>query len=287
MLNLFEQLKTIDDSESLLEATEKTTDPEKQKLWERFYEQYEKVIGTLSSVVDDLKSNKEEQREYNKGKEYLDKLINYYKAIERLIIRGEDGSDTLDIEESIKTAEKYIRAAQSFINRHTEGSDKSSETNNKDDNQEVETKPAVDENTVKRFIELSKRLNKQLFFKDKNGSMKRVAPSKYDTITAEYLSHIYVNKTGKEEGCLATIIPQLKQENLIEAIQDIFKEKTYMTNFVNLQEAELVDRPREVGSSYKYPAIPLTYREELKKQGFVQGRRASEWIKDYKGYTIW
>lgn len=152
--------------------------------------------------------------------------------------------------------------------------------------EESQSKPAVDENTVKRFIELSKRLNKQLFFKDKNGSMKRVAPSKYDTITAEYLSHIYVNKTGKEEGCLATIIPQLKQENLIEAIQDIFKEKTYMTNSVNLQEAELVDRPREVGVSYKYPTIPLTYRDELKKQGFVQGRTVTNWLKDYKGYTI-
>ena len=69
--------------------------------------------------------------------------------------------------------------------------------------EESQSKPAVDENTVKRFIELSKRLNKQLFFKDKNGSMKRVAPSKYDTITLENFSHIYINKTGKEEGCLS------------------------------------------------------------------------------------
>ena len=153
--------------------------------------------------------------------------------------------------------------------------------------EENQSAPTVDENTVKRFIQLSKRLNKQLFFKDKNGSMKRVAPSKYDTITAEHLSDIYVNKTGKEEGCLAAIIPQLKQENLIEAIQNIFKEKTYMTNSVNLQEAELVDRPREVGTAYKYPTIPITVRDELKKQGFVQGRYTADWLKEYKGYTIW
>ena len=66
-----------------------------------------------------------------------------------------------------------------------------------------------------------------------------------------------------------------------------FKGNNYnMSNYPNLYEAELVDRPREVGTSYKYPSIPLTYRDELKKQGFVQGRRASEWLKDYKGYNI-
>lgn len=279
-MNIFEQLNKLDDNKSLLEATEKSNDPEKQKLWERFFEQYDQVSGKLTKVVSDLKQNKEEQREYTKGKEYIDKLTNYYKTIERLIIR--EGNSIQEIEESIKTAEKYIRAAQSFINRHTEGANTDGETNNK----EELLKSSIDENTVKRFIQLSKRLNKQLFFKDKNGSMKRVAPSKYDTITSEHLSHIYVNKTGKEEGCLATIIPQLKQENLIESIQDVFKEKTYMTNSVNLQEAELVDRPREVGASYKYPTIPLTYRDELKKQGFVQGRTVTTWLKDYKGYTI-
>lgn len=104
-----------------------------------------------------------------------------------------------------------------------------------------------------------------------------------------------VQKVRKEmEQALSTVIKQ----DVLNALDDLLSKDNIMLfdlsgaekleeQLNKLFEAELVDRPREVGTAYKYPAIPLTYREELKKQGFVQGRRASEWLKDYKGYTIW
>lgn len=104
-----------------------------------------------------------------------------------------------------------------------------------------------------------------------------------------------VQKVRKEmEQALSLVIKQHMQEVLIDLLSkdnimlfDLSGTEKLEEQLNKLLEAELVDRPREVDTSYKYPIIPLTYREELKKQGFVQGRRASEWLRDYKGYTIW
>ena len=104
-----------------------------------------------------------------------------------------------------------------------------------------------------------------------------------------------VQKVRKEiEQALSLVLRQPAEEVVIDLLSrdnimlfDLSGAEKLEEQLNKLFEAELVDRPREVGTAYKYPAIPLTYREELKKQGFVQGRRASEWLKDYKGYTIW
>ena len=104
-----------------------------------------------------------------------------------------------------------------------------------------------------------------------------------------------VQKVRKEiEQALSLVLRQPAEEVVIDLLSrdnimlfDLSGAEKLEEQLNKLFEAELVDRPREVDTAYKYPAIPLTYREELKKQGFVQGRRASEWLKDYKGYTIW
>lgn len=104
-----------------------------------------------------------------------------------------------------------------------------------------------------------------------------------------------VQKVRKEiEQALSSVLKQDVLNSLADLLSrdsviifDIEKGAENLTEqFNKLFEAELVDRPREVGASYRYPTIPLTYRDELKKQGFVQGRTVTTWLKDYKGYTI-
>ena len=94
-------------------------------------------------------------------------------------------------------------------------------------------KPTIDTSTLQKFITLTKRLNKQLFFKDSNGNLKRVAPSKYDSIKPEQLANVFVTKTGKEEMSLASIIPQLKQDNLIEQIEKLYEENKSIYTIMN------------------------------------------------------
>ncbi len=206
----------------LNEVTEKSTDPEKQKLWERFYNQYDAIIDKLRTVVYVLKSNPEETRAYNQGKEYLDKTTNYYKTIERLV--SGSGNSVEEISESIQECEKWFRAVSSYLSRYD---DKGRYNVDGFSDEDVITpkKQTVDTDTLQKFITLTKRLNKQLFFKDSNGNLKRVAPSKYDSITPEQLSNVFVTKTGKEEMSLAVIIPQLKQDNLIEQIENLYEDK--------------------------------------------------------------
>lgn len=100
--------------------------------------------------------------------------------------------------------------------------------------QDVERSTAqVDTNTLQKFITLTKRLNKQLFFKDSNGNLKRVAPSKYDSIKPEQLANVFVTKTSKEEMSLASIILQLKQDNLIEQIEKLYEEDESIYTIMN------------------------------------------------------
>ena len=163
-----------------------------------------------------MKSNVKEKRAYIQGKEYLDKLTNYYKTIEKLVIHP--GNYPKEIEESIRECEKLLKSISYYVNRYTQDTTLAAE-------QESETtQPTVDASTLQKFITLTKRLNKQLFFKDSNGNLKRVAPSKYDSIKPEQLANVFVTKTAKEEMSLASIIPQLKQDNLIEQIKNLYKE---------------------------------------------------------------
>lgn len=104
-----------------------------------------------------------------------------------------------------------------------------------------------------------------------------------------------VQKVRKEMGqALSLVIKQHVQEVLIDLLSkdnimlfDLSGTEKLEEQLNKLLEAELVDRPREVGTAYKYPTIPITVRDELKKQGFVQGRYTADWLKEYKGYTIW
>lgn len=116
--------------------------------------------------------------------------------------------------------------------------------------------------------------------------------------TAESLYH-EVRKVRQEvEQTLSTAIKQdplspfeamFKSGALVfspQELQQLDNADNLKENFNKLFEAELVDRPREIGTTYKYPIIPITVRDTLKKQGFKQGRSTSHYIKDYKGYRI-
>lgn len=259
----------------LNEVTEKSADTEKQKLWERFYTQYENVIDKLRNVVNDLKSNVEEKRAYIQGKEYLDKLTNYYKTIEKLVIHP--GNYAEEIEESIRECEKLLRAVSNYVNRYNQDITPAAEQESKT------TQLTVDEGTLQKFITLTKRLNKQLFFKDSNGNLKRVAPSKYDSIKPEQLANIFVTKTGKEEMSLASIIPQLKQDNLIEQIEKLYEETINMNNLVEDRKDE---QPSDMITTRRYRPIPLSYRDKLQELGFRSAGSVAKWFKEYKGYCI-
>ena len=259
----------------LNEVTEKSADTEKQKLWERFYTQYENVIDKLRNVVNDLKSNVEEKRAYIQGKEYLDKLTNYYKTIEKLVMHP--GNYAEEVKESVQECEKLLRAVSNYVNRYTQDTTADAE-------QKPETaQPTVDTSTLQKFVTLTKRLNKQLFFKDSNGNLKRVAPSKYDSIKPEQLANVFVTKTGKEEMSLASIIPQLKQDNLIEQIENLYNEDTDMNN---LFEDRKDEQPSDIITTRRYRPIPLSYRDRLKELGFESAGRVAKWFKEYKGYCI-
>ena len=141
----------------------------------------------------------------------------------------------------------------------------------------------VDTSTLQKFITLTKRLNKQLFFKDSNGNLKRVAPSKYDSIKPEQLANVFVTKTAKEEMSLASIIPQLKQDNLIEQIKNLYKENINMNN---LFEDRKDEQPSDMITTRRYRSIPLSYRDKLQELGFRSAGSVAKWFKEYKGYCI-
>lgn len=150
--------------------------------------------------------------------------------------------------------------------------------------QDVERSTAqVDTSTLQKFITLTKRLNKQLFFKDSNGNLKRIVPSKYDSIKPEHLANIFVTKTGKEEMSLASIIPQLKQDNLIEQIEKLYEENINMNNLIEDRKDE---QPSDMITVRRYRPIPLSYRDKLQELGFKSAGRAGKWFKEYKGYCI-
>lgn len=133
---------------NIYEVTEKSFDPEKQALWERFYKQYDKITVSLSPIVNDLRDNVEEQREYRTGKDYLDKITNYYKRIERLIIHDES---TQTIEDAIKESEKLMQSISNFINRHLNSqSVYNFISRNLNRNQKIQ--PENDSNTWKNLI---------------------------------------------------------------------------------------------------------------------------------------
>lgn len=184
---------------------------------------------------------------------------------------------------------KYIAHNDRFLSSGNFDTDGDKYVENEEPGQEIQqgnsktTEPTINTSTLQKFITLTKRLNKQLFFKDNNGNLKRVAPSKYDSIKPEQLANVFVTKTGKEEMSLASIIPQLKQDNLIEQIEKLYEETINMNNLVEDRKDE---QPSDMITTRRYRPLPLSYRDRLKDLGFESAGRVSKWFKEYKGYCI-
>lgn len=143
--------------------------------------------------------------------------------------------------------------------------------------------------TISRVIQVYKKAFESLeelegYFYRAGGSTNEELYSKIRMVRKE-VEEALSTMIKNDNQVLKTFLNIFSDDNFV--LINLSQTEELKEQFNKLFESELVDRPREVGTSYKYPTIPITVRDELKKQGFVQGRSTADWLKEYKGYTIW